>query len=267
MTPVYPLYKIIHPALCTFVFHQGVFLLYLTYLWSLVCKYAYLCIFVFISLYLCMCIFCILPSVSQAMNILNIFECAYFYLICLSLNLSLSLSLSVQFCMLSTFLWIYAYPSLCIFCILSIYLSISVCISRECVSVGWPLPCPFTNHTWSRWELGHNTRRLPDKNILPHCLPAAVYPFNTGLSGMVGNLLIGFSSDLLVFCERKSDSLVKKNKSIQSLFCHERPEWITHSRSFVKSHGSKMLKSLLKKERMSEERWEQFALGYKKGKT
>ena len=103
--------------------------------------------------------------------------------------------------------------------------------------------------------------------VLPHCLPAAVYPFNTGLSGMVGNLLIGFSSDLLVFCERKSDSLVKKNKSIQSLFCHERPEWITHSRSFVKSHGSKMLKSLLKKERMSEERWEQFALGYKKGKT
>ena len=28
--------------------------------------------------------------------------------------------------------------------------------------------------------------------------------------------------DLLVFCERKSDSLVKKSKSLPSFFCHER---------------------------------------------
>ena len=36
-------------------------------------------------------------------------------------------------------------------------------------------------------------------------------------------------------------------------------------RSFVKSEGSESLKSLLKKERMSKKRCEQFALGHKKG--
>ena len=39
-----------------------------------------------------------------------------------------------------------------------------------------------------------------------------------------GNSLIGLSSDSLVFCQQKSDSLAKKNESLTSLFCHERPE-------------------------------------------
>ena len=38
-------------------------------------------------------------------------------------------------------------------------------------------------------------------------------------------------------------------------------------RSFVKSEGSESLKSLLKKERMSKKRCEQFALGHKKGEN
>ena len=42
----------------------------------------------------------------------------------------------------------------------------------------------------------------------------------------VGNLLIGFSSDSLVFCKQKSDSLVKKIKSFPSLFCPEQTEQI-----------------------------------------
>ena len=54
----------------------------------------------------------------------------------------------------------------------------------------------------------------------------------------VGNLLIGFSSDSLVFCEQKSNSLVKKSESLLSLFCHKRWEQIVHSFSFVKSDGS-----------------------------
>ena len=37
--------------------------------------------------------------------------------------------------------------------------------------------------------------------------------------------------------------------------------------SFVKSSGSESLKLLFKKERMSEEQWERFALGHKKGKN
>ena len=37
--------------------------------------------------------------------------------------------------------------------------------------------------------------------------------------------------------------------------------------SFVNSHGSKLLKSLFKKEQMSKERWERFALGHKKRKN
>ena len=65
----------------------------------------------------------------------------------------------------------------------------------------------------------------------------------------VGNSVIGFSSNLLVFCEqksyslvkksdslvKKSDSLVKKSDSLLSLFCFEQPEQIAHSPSFVMS--------------------------------
>ena len=43
---------------------------------------------------------------------------------------------------------------------------------------------------------------------------------------MVGNSLIGFSSESLVFCERKSDSFVKTNESLPLLFCHEQRERI-----------------------------------------
>ena len=40
----------------------------------------------------------------------------------------------------------------------------------------------------------------------------------------------------LIFCERKSDSLMKKSKSLPPLFCHERPEQITHGCSFIMSN-------------------------------
>ena len=90
----------------------------------------------------------------------------------------------------------------------------------------------------------------------------------------VGNSLIGFLSDSMVFCEPKSNLHVKMSKLLLLLFFHERPEWITHCRSFVKSNGSKWLtvallfrstwvirsRSLFKKERLSKERREQFFL-------
>ena len=40
---------------------------------------------------------------------------------------------------------------------------------------------------------------------------------------------------------------------------------LAHGGSFVKSDGRKLLKSLFKKEQMSKEQREQFALGHKKG--
>ena len=64
----------------------------------------------------------------------------------------------------------------------------------------------------------------------------------------VGNSLIGFLNDLLVFCDRKSNSLAKKRKLLLSLFCHERPQQIAHGRSFVMSDLSESLTvSLFKK--------------------
>ena len=38
----------------------------------------------------------------------------------------------------------------------------------------------------------------------------------------VGNSLIDFSCESLVFCEQKSDSLVKKSESLPSLYCNKR---------------------------------------------
>ena len=58
---------------------------------------------------------------------------------------------------------------------------------------------------------------------------------------------MSFLSKSLVFCERKSDSLVKKSKSLPSLFSHERSERITCGCSFVKSDRS-YLRSLFCKE-------------------
>ena len=80
----------------------------------------------------------------------------------------------------------------------------------------------------------------------------------------VGNLLFGFSSKSLLFCEPKSDSLLKKSKSLLSLFCTEQQERFAHSHSFEKSES---LLSLFKKEQLSEEQRERFALGNKKGKS
>ena len=47
--------------------------------------------------------------------------------------------------------------------------------------------------------------------------------FDFGSKTRVGNLLIGFSSKLLVFVSErtKKHSLVKKSKSLTSLFCKE----------------------------------------------
>ena len=56
--------------------------------------------------------------------------------------------------------------------------------------------------------------------------------------------------DSLIFCERKSDSLMKKSKSLPSLFCHdhEQPERIAHGRSSVMSDLSELLRLLFCKE-------------------
>ena len=43
----------------------------------------------------------------------------------------------------------------------------------------------------------------------------------------VGNSLIGFLSKSLIFCEQRSDSLVKKSELLQSLFCKDRRERFT----------------------------------------
>ena len=75
-----------------------------------------------------------------------------------------------------------------------------------------------------------------EPNYIDSLFPASFF--------QVGNSLIGFSSNSLVFCERKL------------LFCQERPERIAHGLSFVKSDESeslKLLKLLFKKELMSEE--------------
>ena len=69
------------------------------------------------------------------------------------------------------------------------------------------------------------------------------------------------------FSEQKSDSFVKKSKSLPLLFCHEQPEQIAYDRSFVNSDWSKSLKSLFKREQMSKEWQERFTLEYKKGKN
>ena len=69
----------------------------------------------------------------------------------------------------------------------------------------------------------------------------------------------------------------EKEQSAPTLFCHERPEQIAHSSSFVKSNvcdsqslfvksdRRKSLKSLFKKEEMRKESQEHFALLHLKG--
>ena len=54
---------------------------------------------------------------------------------------------------------------------------------------------------------------------------------------------------------------------LRSIFCKEQWEQFAHSHSFEKSDESESLPYLFKKERHSEERREQLALGPKKGKA
>ena len=99
----------------------------------------------------------------------------------------------------------------------------------------------------ARWDVGKESQII--KIILQYVVIVAspcllflrVGNLLIGLFLRVGNLLIGFSSDSLVFCERKSNWLMKKSKLLPSLFCHGRPERIAHGRSFVKSNRSEPL--------------------------
>ena len=57
------------------------------------------------------------------------------------------------------------------------------------------------------------------------------------------------------------------SKSFTVALFVEQQERFAHSRSFVKSDKSESLPSLFKKEQLSKEQRERFALGHKKGKT
>ena len=81
---------------------------------------------------------------------------------------------------------------------------------------------------------------------------------NLLLTSKVGNLLYGFSSESL--------RVMGANHS-RSLFCKVKLELLANGHSFLKSNNSELLPLLLQKERCSEERWEQFALGLKKGES
>ena len=56
---------------------------------------------------------------------------------------------------------------------------------------------------------------------------------------------------------------IEANRS-RPLFCKEQQDWLAHSCSFLKSNGSELISSLFKKEQLSQEQQEQFALGHKK---
>ena len=72
----------------------------------------------------------------------------------------------------------------------------------------------------------------------------------------VGNLLTGFLGESLVFlCAKERFAREKVGVS----------ERFNYSRSFFKSDESKSLLQLFKKDQLSKERWERFALGHKKG--
>ena len=71
----------------------------------------------------------------------------------------------------------------------------------------------------ARWDVGKESQII--KIILQYVVIVASPCL---LFLRVGNLLIGFSSHSLVFCEGKSNWLMKKSKLLPSLFCHGRPE-------------------------------------------
>ena len=57
----------------------------------------------------------------------------------------------------------------------------------------------------------------------------------------VGNSLMGFSSESLVFVSERAICFVKKSELLLSLFCKELGEQIAHGRFFVKNDGSNSL--------------------------
>ena len=69
------------------------------------------------------------------------------------------------------------------------------------------------------------------------------------VSFRVGNSLFGFSSKLIIICERKSEFLSKNTESLPLLFCNERQEPIVQGPSFVMSDTSNLLLLLFCKER------------------
>ena len=103
-----------------------------------------------------------------------------------------------------------------------------------------------------------------------HCSYCAALPPpqpTVGQNAGLGIRSLVFRVNLLFFCEQKSDSLVKKSKSLLSLLCHEWPEQNAHGRTFVKSDKSELLPTLLKK-RVTEQRATGAicSVGIKKGK-
>ena len=98
----------------------------------------------------------------------------------------------------------------------------------------------------------------------------------------VGNSLFGFLRELLIFCEQKRESAFCSffEQIAKSLFCKGWLEQIADCHSFLMSDRSdslmvalfkkidvsELLSLLFKKEQLSKEEWERFALGHKKRK-
>ena len=98
----------------------------------------------------------------------------------------------------------------------------------------------------------------------------------------VGNSLIGISRDSLIFCERKTKRLIcwwkivvcssrsfvmsDRCKSLMVALCKQQWEQITHIALLFKATWVICSGLLFKKEKLSEEQWEPFALWHKKGK-
>ena len=102
-------------------------------------------------------------------------------------------------------------------------------------------------------------------------IPSVCFPLLLPTS--VGNSLIGFSNESLVFVSeranhsRRSFFMSYGSESLTVALLWRATGVLTHCRSIVKSGKSESLPSLFTKERLSEERWERFALGHKKGKS
>ena len=138
------------------------------------------------------------------------------------------------------------------------------------------------------WSLTHRCQRYNGVLALAN-ISVKLKPYGKILPHMKGwEFAHGFSSKLLVFCERKCERTIRSwkiaNRSCRSFVLSDLCQ-IAHGRSFVKSDGSELLKllflksewaksdrseslkSLFIKERMSEEWREQFTLGHKEGEN